>query len=629
MQCPICKSEAPVAPSICPHCGAFISVIPQTQPSPVNTRAWTIRIVFFITILIISAVAVFNLVKKAGGWQSLLQAGRRSHRRVGVAVVHGNIIHASDLVHSGALYFVPMGRQVISAQSLAEYYAKKFEIEINVLAQVPLDASACQPDRQQCTAEEMILAAKRAYPTIAADPDAVMFILTDEDLYSRSLGWDFTYSYHCPRFAVVSTHRMDPAFWGDPPSDDGRLANTHQILTDHIAELYFHIPRSYDPSSLMYWPLTPNGGKDDLFESDLHSEESVNGRRGDGYPCLSFSYSYNSGTITPWPRFVHDCYEDADPRSPQQETFQVELAHGQLVQRSLDLRLESTPPIEFRRSYLSQYLQPMAFGLGGNHKYNTWLISDGPSKLSFIDIIHEDGMRDHFRRTSAGIGFSSRVEFEDRDDPLELYGARMTWDADHFKLTGRDGSWWTYLPCGDNRCFWTGFEDTDKKALRFERDAHLALLRLTASDGQGLNLSSDAQARVVGVKDSSGKQISYEYDNAGCLSRIRRSDGREEVYSYDAGHHMTAVSISPRPGESPRTILKNDYDSSGRIVRQILADGSTYRIEYLDIGRNHVREVKVTDPAGHTLDLTIGDKDYTARSLLVRYPAVASSEVPR
>src|SRR5947207_3234807 len=64
MQCPICKSEAPAAPSICPHCGSFISMIPQAQPSPVNARAWTIRILFLITVLIISAVAVTNPLRE-------------------------------------------------------------------------------------------------------------------------------------------------------------------------------------------------------------------------------------------------------------------------------------------------------------------------------------------------------------------------------------------------------------------------------------------------------------------------------------------------------------------------------------------------------------------------------------
>jgi hypothetical protein len=248
-----------------------------------------------VAILIVVGAASFNRLKKSGVWDKLLHLSTQRTRRTGVPVVHGDIVQPGELHSKGTLYFVPMGKQVIPVQSLAKYYDQKFQLEIKILPEVPLDPSACLPIRKQCVAEEMIVATKRAYPKIAADPDSVMFILTDEDLYSRSLGWDFTYSYHCPRFAVVSTRRMDPSFWGDPPSDATRLANTHQMLADHIALLHFHVPRSYDPTSVMYWPLTPNGGKDDLFESDLHSDESANGRKGSGYPCLSFSYSYDAG----------------------------------------------------------------------------------------------------------------------------------------------------------------------------------------------------------------------------------------------------------------------------------------------------------------------------------------------
>jgi YD repeat-containing protein len=515
-----------------------------------------------------------------------------------------------------------MGRQAISVASLADYYDKKFETKVGVLPAVPLEPDACLPTRNQCVAEEMILATKRAYPKIAADPDAAIIILTDEDLYARSLGWNWTYSFYCNyRFGVISTRRLDPTFWHDPPNEAWRLASAHQYLTSYIAYLYFHVPRSYDPTSIMYQPLTPNGGPDNLYESDLHSEESANGRRGKGWPCLTFTYSYDTGEVTPRQELVNDCYQDASPRSTGQATFQIELAHGQFVQRNLDLQLDSKPPISFRRSYLSQYIRPMALGWGWNHSYNAWLYSDGPSKLSFIDIIHEDGTRNHLRRVSNGVGFSPSVVFEDRSDTLELYSARMTWDAGHFKLTARDGSSWTYLPCGDGRCFWIGFEDAKKKSLRFERDKNLALRGLIPTEGDSVSLLSDSQARATEAT-TSGRKTSYEYDPGGCLARVHRLDGRDEIYSYDSGHRIVAVSISLRPGAPPTSVLKTDYDSFGRVIRQVLADGSTYTIEYIQTGKDHVREVKVTAPDGHVLDTTIGDEAYTTINYPTRFPGI-------
>jgi YD repeat-containing protein len=87
---------------------------------------------------------------------------------------------------------------------------------------------------------------------------------------------------------------------------------------------------------------------------------------------------------------------------------------------------------------------------------------------------------------------------------------------------------------------------------------------------------------------------------------------------------MTGVAVGARRGEAPQVILKTDYDSSGRVVRQVLPDGSIYKMEYVDIGKDHVREVKVTDPDGRVLDVTIGDRDYTASMKPVRFPAVAT-----
>ena len=620
MTCPICKSEAPPAPSICPHCGFFISTIPQTHPTQADKLVIIVPMVIAMLIMV-GVVAGFLYLKKTGALDKL-RAPALSGRKE-FAVFHGKVVQPAELHASGQLYFVPVGRQAVPAQSLAEYYDKKFDLQIKVLAVVPLAASACLPERKQCIAEEIILAMKRAYPNISSDLDSVMIALTDEDLYPRSLGWKFTYSYYSDyQFAVISTRRMDPTFWGDPGNENARVLSTRQMLTDYIAYLYFHIPRSYDPTSIMYQPLTPNAGRDDLFESDLHSEASANGRRGSGWPCLTFTYSHETSEITPWRQFVNDCYENANPRSTQQETFQIELAYGQFVQRSLDFQLDSTPNIAFRRAYLSQYLQPMTFGLGSNHRYDNWLLSDGPSKLSFIDIIHEDGERNHLRRVSRGIGFSSSVIFEDTDDAEELYGARMTWDTDHFKLALRDGSWFTYLPCNDGTCYWEGYEDSAKHELRFERDAHKNLQRLTASDGTGLQFQSDDQRRILRASDTTGHRVAYEYDPAGCLWRVHRADGIIETYTYDSGHRMTEVSID-RKGNPAKTILTNRYDTSGRVSVLTLPDGQTYRIRYGPAMGNRVTVLTVTGPENQVMGISIGENSYVARTTAVQFPAVS------
>ncbi|HZS27258.1 MAG TPA: DUF6531 domain-containing protein [Candidatus Angelobacter sp.] len=392
------------------------------------------------------------------------------------------------------------------------------------------------------------------------------------------------------------------------------------MLTKYIAQMYFHVPISHDPTSVMYQPLTPSGGPDDLYESDLHSEESANGLRGSGWPCISYTYSYKTGELKTLSPVITDCDQISAPRSMDEETFQAELSRGQFIQRSMDLQLESLPPIEFRRGYLSTYNVPMAFGYGANHHYNAWLTSDGLLNLSFIDIIHEDGNLDHLRRITPGRGFSNRVAFESENDGDEMYGSRMTWAAGHFKLTNRDGSWSTYLPCGDGKCYWNGYQDSKGNALRFDRGDRLELQRLTAQDQKGIEFQSDDQVRITDAMATGGRHVSYVYSDAGDLTKVKRADGQTTLYGYDDAHHMTSVAVQ-RPGHAPRVLITNEYDDQGWLFRQTLADGSVYTMEYGAIVNKVARHITLHEPSARTLDIRLSDSNFEARSTPVRFAA--------
>ena len=531
----------------------------------------------------------------------------------------------TELQGHGTLYFVPMGRQAIPAQSLADYYEQKFQIKITMLPAVDVESSSCEPSRNQCSAEAMILQARHAYPQIARAPDSVMIILSDEDIYPRSFGWKFTYSFHAGyRLGIVSSRRMNPAFWGDPADPAKQLASTKQMLTKYIALMYLHVPASYDPSSVMYQPQTPDGGPDDLYESDIHSEESANGLRGSGWPCLSFTYSYATGKLKPLSPSAVDCNMVPQVRSTDEAILQTQLSIGQFVESSMDFQLDSVPPIEFRRAYLSGYVHPMALGFGTNHSYNSSLYSDGAANLTFMDIIREDGDRDHLDRISPGRGFSSSVVFESHEDSEEIYGARVTWEEGHFKLQFRDGSRSTFLPCDDGRCYWSGYQDAQGNPLHFSRGLNLELKRLDTKDNQGIEFQSDRQQRIVDGVDTKGNHVTYTYGEDGCLAQAHRVDGQTTLYTYDAAHHMTGISVIRKAGTVARRILTNEYDASGRVIRQTLADGSVYEIKYGPLAGKHATSVSLTEPSGRILHLRLYESSYGARTDVVKYPASES-----
>lgn len=510
-------------------------------------------------------------------------------------------------------------------RSLAEYYANKFGIQIYILPEVKLGPAACVPVRNQCIAEEIIGAMTSAYSDIARNPESVMIAITDEDIFPKELGWEFTYSLHSARMGVVSTRRMDPAFWGDRPDNALRLASTKQMLTKYIAMQYFHLPESFDPTSILFSPLTPNGGSDDIYESDLNADASANGLRGMPYPCLHFTYSYTGHEIQTEQPVLSECKYVNAPAVTDEETFETNLGGGHMAQRSMDIQLNSTPPIELRRGYNSGYTiqNTYAFGWNSNHSYNPGLTSDGVAALTFIEIMREDGTTDTLARNPPGRGFDPAAVYE--SDQYTTYGARLMWDRDHYKLRYRDGAESTFLACvtPNSHCYWSGYVDVRGNSLKFDRGPNQELRQLTASDNHGISFQSDDHQRTIEATATDGSKVAYEYDAAGCLARVHRADGQETLYEYDPAHHMTLMSVISSPGAAPEAVLRNEYDSRGRVITQTLKGVGSFHIEYVATNGTYNSHVKVTTPLGDVLDIRTGTNVYVARSQHVRFAAVA------
>lgn len=583
MICPYCNTQLPPQQQFCPHCGTFDSTAPGTHHSLGRRHPG---------LLIVACLAIMISVVSSGAY-FLVKRIRRETAPKETAVVHGAIAGPGELTAHGRLYFIPVGRQVIPAETLAGYYQQKFNIQIEVLPAIEANSASYYPDRKQYAAEDLIGDIKFEHPELARDPNAVMIGLTDEDIFQRWLeGSNFTYSYHAGyRFGIVSTRRMDPAFWGDPPNDATRLASTKQMLTKYVAFMYFHVPVSDDRTSVMRQPLTPYGGSDNLYESDLHSEESANGMEGNGWPCISYIYSYSTQQMTPVSPEPTDCDLTNAPQSPDEEVFTVQLGVGRFITHGMDMKLDSTPPIEYRRAYISDYARQRSLGWGTDVSFNTGLTSDGPLALTYIEIVREDGTRDRLERVSPGRGFSTSVAFEGQSPQHGTYQARMTWDRDHFKIQYRDGSSATYLPCSDFTCFCTGSQDAEGNRLTIQRGPARELLQVLSQDQQGITFQADAQHHIEQASDTASNTVKYEYDTEGSLARIHRPDGRVIVYDYDERHHMTRVSVINAPGEEPQILVTNEYDPAGHIVKETLADGSQYEIQYQAFAGRHASQL--------------------------------------
>ncbi len=624
MRCPVCCFELVAPQAACPRCGVFLGGADRVAiiPDPPRTFRYLLAGSLFILAALGGAAYHFASRPDFSGFLRGSIFGQNSRER---AVVHGGIAKPDELQHHGKLYFVPMGRQAFPVESLAAYYRDKFEIEVTVLADVPIVPTSYDSSRGQYVADDMIEDMRRAYPNIAAARDSVMMVLTDEDIYPRSLGWRFTYSYHTGyRFGIVSSHRNDPAFWDRRRPHDPvvQLAGYKQMLTKYIALLYFHLSHSFDPTSVLYQPLTPNGGRDDLYESDLHPEESVNGRRIVDWPAVFYAYSYKTGTLRLLATSVDDAGHLEANLLPDQELFETQLESGEFLESTIDFHLDSKPPIEFRRRYRSQYVPELVFGRGTTHNYNNWLYSDDPAKLASIEIIYDQGERERLERTSQGIGLTPDVVFESHSNSEEMYGSRMTWDSGQLKLVRRDGEWFKFRGCATWPCLLVGYQDSQGHVLTFGRSDDGELHRLVSSDNQSVEFQYNPGCRLAEGKDSLGNHVSWAYDVPGRLVRVTHADGQVTLYSYDGDHHMTRVAVIRRPGDRPVTVVSNEYDAAGRVVRQTFAGVGVYQMDYTMGANKEVAHVKLTEPSGRVVDLTRVNRDeYAVRTMPVRFPA--------
>jgi tetratricopeptide (TPR) repeat protein len=161
------------------------------------------------------------------------------------------------------LYFVPLSNySAASLTKLVNFCKEKIGVQAILIQPLPFALSTVNKRRQQVIAEEAIELIKVKYPNLAADPNAVIIGLTDEDMYIRKQTWEYAFSYQTQgRFAVVSSARMNPANLGGSANDVLTDSRVRKMVMKNIGVLYYLYPTNYDPNSVLYEGV---GGVEDL-----------------------------------------------------------------------------------------------------------------------------------------------------------------------------------------------------------------------------------------------------------------------------------------------------------------------------------------------------------------------------
>ena len=155
----------------------------------------------------------------------------------------------------GKVFLVPLGNfHPAELEELAGHYAARYGTPVEVGPGVRLPSEAYDGARRQLVAEYAIATLRTACPGASCEPPNVVIGVTADDMYIREKSWSYAYSYRFGSAAVVSTARMNapsPVFTrgGDP---DLRHTRLRKMVAKNIGVLYYRLPLSNDPRSLLY-----------------------------------------------------------------------------------------------------------------------------------------------------------------------------------------------------------------------------------------------------------------------------------------------------------------------------------------------------------------------------------------
>ncbi len=500
---------------------------------------------------------------------------------------------------SGKIFLVPLGRPTTySLDDFPAYYQQKFGIEVEILPWVPLDPGVENPSRGQAVAEKLIDLMRRSEPAFSEDPDAFLIGISEKDMYIEAYSWRYAFNLRRKgRFAVVSTARMRSTSIPAPAIPEAAYVRLRKMLTKNIGILYYKLPLSSDPTSVLYGRIDEARDIDDMGEEFLGADGAWNPTPQSGV-CVTIT---RTGRKQSYWKF--DCGY-LPPADTMAESFEVDLAQGLFVQSQTDFYIDEPFPLQLTRMYRPGDPWSRAFGIGTNHSLDIFLVGDAP-KLSYIELILENGARIHFQRVSSGTGHINAEYVADNGSDNEFDRSFIRWNGNGWDLNRRDG--WTFVfPASDTakrpqQAALTGIHDSHGHAFKLVRNANGDLLHVTTPNANSIHFEYDSAGRVTRAKSNLGRYVVYHYDSSGRLMRVQDSAGRDQRYSFDSQNRMTAVQDGPGP-----PYLTNEYDAQGYVVRQTFDERRELAYRYVRKTDHEVMQMELTDPDGYVRRFTHG-----------------------
>jgi RHS repeat-associated protein len=266
----------------------------------------------------------------------------------------------------------------------------------------------------------------------------------------------------------------------------------------------------------------------------------------------------------------------------------VDLFTGRLNVAKTDVILPGRIPIRIQRTYWSGLTRSAYFGIGWSlETYDVKLASRGTA----LALIQADQAELLFVPDGTGRWVNILAPYMAGAVITQLPGDFI------FQLRFKDGTTQRFdrIVGFANVAALSSITDRNGNTLAITRinstpTSFGQITRITEPAGRHIDLDYDTAGRIKTITDPLGRTVRYTYDSQGRLENVFDQAGGITTYTYDTAHRITSIT-------DPRhiTYQMNEYDASGRVIRQTQADGGVWQFDYSAQG-NLITQTTVTDP---------------------------------
>jgi RHS repeat-associated protein len=290
----------------------------------------------------------------------------------------------------------------------------------------------------------------------------------------------------------------------------------------------------------------------------------------------------------------------------------VDLHTGWFTDSERDLYVKDVIPIDFVRTYkfsalsgiqapISQHISK-SFGVDSTNPYEVYLTFD-PSGTE-IEMTMSDGSVVTFdnangsNTTLYGSNPYDQLTYQNTTDHGGYRNAYVTKDSINsaFVITFEDGRHWGFSAYSA-RIIWV--EDRVGNRMTFARpNVNAYVSQVTSPNGRFVNVAYNTNGQISSLTDNLGRQFTYSYAGSAAyqdLKTVTDPNGKTRSYGWDQNNFLVTITDpngvvvvnnnTLETGELVYVPVGGNTEvslqwASGRVLKQTLADGSTFTYSY-------------------------------------------------